>query len=184
MQTIKIQQQTLELWKDIKNWEGIYRISNMGRVKSLTTNTIRTHNINNSGYCCVTLKCKGKKTQTVTIHRLVAQHFLPNPYNKSDVNHIDENKMNNKVDNLEWLSHKENCQYGNRNKLVGEKLKGRTGEQSCRSIRVYCIELDMIFPNSRIASEYVGIVGGSHITACCRGNRKTAGGYHWRYAKD
>ena len=102
----------IEEWKDIKGYEGLYQVSNLGTVKS-KTGRIRKTTFTNSGYELVVLynNCKSKG---FTIHRLVAESFIPNPENKPQVNHIDEDKTNNMVSNLEWVTAKENVNHGTR----------------------------------------------------------------------
>jgi len=110
-----------EIWKDIKDYEGIYQVSNLGKVKSLdridSGGRFRPEKIlkqnNNKGYLKVTL-CKNKSVKYPNVHRLVALAFIPNPDNKLQVNHKDENKKNNCVDNLDWVTAKENANYGTR----------------------------------------------------------------------
>lgn len=114
-----------EIWKDINGYEGLYQVSNMGRVKSLKYNKSNNEKIlkagsSKRGYQLVIL-CKNAKKQTKTIHRLVACEFIPNPSNYTDVNHKDEDKRNNEISNLEWMSHKDNQNYGNRNKKCSER---------------------------------------------------------------
>jgi hypothetical protein len=102
----------MEIWKPIKNYEGLYEVSNLGRVKSLPKGkfsrksemilTLRKH-----PYKCVNL-CKDGKVSTKTVHRLVAEAFIANPYNKPVINHIDCNPSNNNVSNLEWVTELEN----------------------------------------------------------------------------
>ena len=121
------------------------------------------------GYLCVNLTVKSK-AKHCAIHRLVAEAYISNPENKTDINHIDENKEHNYISNLEWISHKDNCNHGTRNKRIAEK----------KSIPTYCEELDKVFPSAHEAGRQLGI-SNSHISDCCRGNRKTCGGYHWRY---
>lgn len=109
-----------EVWKDIKGYEGLYQISNLGRVKSLkrfNTNNANTKDrilkpsLDRKGYLHVVL-CKNNKRYNKTLHRLVAEAFIENPENKPQVNHIDEDKTNNRVSNLEWMTNKENRNHG------------------------------------------------------------------------
>lgn len=101
-----------EIWKDIKGYEGLYQISNFGKVKSLQRQKERilTPTDNGHGYLIVGLK-KGTKRNNYYVHRLVASSFIENPDNKKYVNHLDYDKANNKADNLEWCSQKENVHY-------------------------------------------------------------------------
>ena len=103
-----------ELWKDIKGYEGLYQVSNLGRVKRVTTSRILKGCKDKDGYLKVIL-CKNNIKSTKTVHRLVAQAFIPNTENKLEVNHIDEDKANNTVNNLEWSTRKENLNHGTRN---------------------------------------------------------------------
>lgn len=101
-----------ELWKDIKGYEGLYQVSNLGRVKSLPKNNrfsekILKHGIMKNGYCFVVL-VKGTKKTLHYLHRLVAEAFIPNPHNYKEINHRNEVKTENFVENLEWCSHKHN----------------------------------------------------------------------------
>lgn len=116
-----------EFWKDIKGYEGFYQVSNLGRVKSLAKyqkgnggsifwrkETILKPANSGRGYLMVVL-IKNKKRKSYILHRLVADAFIPNPYNLPQVNHKDENKTNNVVSNLEWCDNKYNSNYGTRN---------------------------------------------------------------------
>lgn len=102
-----------EVWKDISGWNGFYQISTHGRVKSLKRGKeiILTPSKNSSGYLTVSLSIEGK-TFTKVVHRLVAIAFIPNPENKGDVNHIDEDKTNNHLENINWMTRKENLMWG------------------------------------------------------------------------
>lgn len=109
-----------EIWKSIEGFEGLYEVSNMGRVKALDryvmnngglqhkAERILRQNIQKSGYCMVIL-CKDGKTYPKKVHRLVAMVFIPNPDNKPVVDHLDANPMNNRADNLRWATVKENA---------------------------------------------------------------------------
>lgn len=100
------------IWKDVQGYEGLYMVSNDGRVKSITRYKKELKpSIGSSGYYYVQLWHDGK-CKCRNIHRLVAQAFCENPENKPFVNHLDENKLNNSATNLEWVTHKENCNYG------------------------------------------------------------------------
>jgi hypothetical protein len=122
----------MENWKDINGYEGLYQVSDMGRVKSQPKQwiggkgAIRNHDGKilqssfNGGYLQVVLQNNGIK-KTIKIHRLVAEAFLPNLENKLEVNHIDTNKSNNKLDNLEWNTRNENMKHASINKCFGER---------------------------------------------------------------
>ena len=132
-----------EIFKDIKGYEGLYKISNKGRVKALTAwsgnyykakyinkEKILTPTDNGKGYLIIGL-CKRGKRKNFYIHRLVAEAFIKNPNNLPQVNHIDYDKTNNNVNNLEWISQAENIKYSVVN-MRGKKHKSHTntGEQN------------------------------------------------------
>jgi hypothetical protein len=114
-----------EIWKDIAGYEGRYQVSNHGRIKSLerrcraksytrrVPEKIYAQTVDTYGYPIVMLHLDGKR-KTRTVHRLVAETFIPNPQNFKQVNHKDENKRNNHVDNLEWCDTQYNSAYGTR----------------------------------------------------------------------
>lgn len=104
----------IEEWKDIKDYEGLYQVSNLGRVKTLKGNTIRIGTPTHENYLRLKLYKNGKY-KNKNVHRLVAEAFIQNPDNKTQVNHIDEDKTNNVVSNLEWVTAKENLNHGTRN---------------------------------------------------------------------
>lgn len=113
-----------EIWEDIEGYEGLYQISNLGRVWSVKSNIYLKGGII-SGYLSVGL-CKDRHSTNFLIHRLVAKAFVPNPLNLPQVNHIDEDKFNNRADNLEWCTAKYNSNYGERNSKIGDKRRGHT----------------------------------------------------------
>lgn len=164
-----------EIWKDIAGYAGKYMVSSLGRVKSLNyRHTGREQMLepkdNSKGYLKVSLWKDGKE-DTRFVHRLVAIAFIPNPLNLHQVNHKDENKRNNCVDNLEWCDPKYNSNYGTRNKRFAEKL----------SKPILCVETGEIYSSSHDASRRTGLHQ-QHINECCTGKQKTTGGYHWKYA--
>ena len=119
----------MEIWKNIVGYEGKYQISNLGRVKSLKDRygyreRILKPSTNKRGYKKVVLVKVGEKRKTFLVHRLVAEAFIPNPNNYSEVNHKDENPSNNNVDNLEWCTRKYNINYGTAIERATEKKKG------------------------------------------------------------
>ena len=99
-----------KIWKPIIGYENLYKINNYGEVLSLRSNKILKPNNNGIGYFIVQL-CKNGERKNYLIHRLVAEHFLDNPNNLPEVNHKDEDKSNNFVNNLEWCKHKYNMNY-------------------------------------------------------------------------
>lgn len=178
----------MEIWKDIKWYKGLYQISNMGRVKSLERNVVRGRgglykieekilksDKNRDGYLFVHL-CKNGKRKHHLIHRLVAQAFIPNPHNLQQVNHRDENKTNNRVENLEWCDAKYNMNYGT---SIERIIK-------YNSIPILQFTLDGKFIRKwNSAKEVQKELGfnNSNIGNCCKGkNYKSVGGYVWMYS--
>ena len=161
----------MEEWKPIVGYEGLYEISNLGRVKSLNYRRTGKEEImkgrkNNCGYLQVHLYKNGK-AKWCSIHRLVAQAFIENPNNLPEVNHIDQDKTNNCVDNLEYCSRQYNIEYSQAKAVIGiNKVSG----------------LILEFSSSCEASRVTGI-NQSHITQCCKGRLNSAGNHIWFYAE-
>lgn len=175
-----------EEWRPIQGYEGLYEISNMGRVRSIdhyvkngrglriVSGRILKTTITCNGYEMLRL---GKNGKHKAVHRLVASAFIPNPCNLPDVNHKDENKSNNVVWNLEWCNHSYNALYGtcqdrlrqykNTPVLMIDKKNGKVLNR---------------FDSMKIAMEKTG-VNKVTISAVCRGIRKIGGGYIWKYAE-
>ena len=175
-----------ETWKAIAGYEGLYEVSDLGRVKSLNYNHTGKENIlkpfnNSKGYLRVRL-CKNGHENAIAVHRLVACAFLPNPNNLETINHKDEVKTNNTVGNLEWMSRKDNINYGTRNKRASEKNINNFGvSKAVQMIDKQTGELLATFPSIRGAEMVTGI-SRYGICLCCRAKQKSAGGFLWRYS--
>lgn len=161
-----------EIWKDVVGYEGLYQVSNMGRVRSFKRGKVRVlkPNTNKRGYLHVVLS-KNNSLKTLRIHRLVAQAFLPNPNNLPQVNHKDEDKTNNIVTNLEYCDAKYNSNYGTRNEKIS-KIILQIDKNSNVVIN--------IFPSTIAAEKQTGCKQ-QNICSCCKGKLKTTGGYKWKY---
>ena len=159
----------MEIWKDIKGYEGLYQVSNLGRVYGLTAHKLVKPHLNNKGYLKVDLYKSGKGRRFF-VHRLVAETYIPNPNNYPQVNHKDESKLNNCANNLEFCDGKYNINYGTGHERTTEKVRKA----------VFCIEMNRSFNSITEASEETGICIQS-ISMCCCGKYKTAGNLHWRF---
>ena len=190
-----------EEWRQIQGYEGLYEVSNLGRVKSLERydkmgRLIKEKTLNprkhKKGYLYVGLSKDGIQKK-YSIHRLVAIAFIPNPNNLPQVNHKDENKENNCLDNLEWCTNEYNCNYGNHGKNISKSLLGGTlSEQTrqrmseARSIKIVQLSLNgkliKIWNSLRETDKF----GYRHacISECCRGLRKTHKKFKWMYYND
>lgn len=163
---------TEEFWKDIKGYEGLYQVSNLGRVKSLKRGSERIlkPRVKSSGYIEVVLY-KNSKPKNIRVNRLVAQTFIPNPEDKPQVNHIDEDKTNNMVSNLEWVTAKENMNHGTRNERISKKIK---------VIDIANGEYNYYY-STRECGRKLGLNPPS-ITNCLKGRLRQTGGYMFEYA--
>lgn len=157
--------------KDIKGYEGLYAITEDGQVWSYRRNKyLKQQQARN--YLSIELH-KDNNRKNYFIHRLVAETYIPNPHNLPEVNHIDENKYNNCVDNLEWISHKDNMNHGTQKERASTKCKKR----------IRCIETDTVYNSTKEAAEALDIKA-PNITACLKGRQKTSGKYHWEYVEE
>lgn len=177
--------------KDIKGYEGLYAITEDGQIWSYKSKKFLIPNYDANGYLKINL-FKDRKNKSCTIHRLVAETYIPNPNNLSQVNHKDENKTNNHINNLEWCDAKYNMNYGTRTQRASETNRGqKRSEETKKNISearknkgnkpVKCIETDIVYISTVSANRETGI-DNSCISKCCKGQRKTAGSYHWQYA--
>ena len=195
-----------ETWKDVVGFEGYYKVSNNGKVKSVDRyvdgklNSKRfqkgkpmTIQKSKKGYCVIVLH-KNNQYYQKQVHRLVAESFIENTYNKEQVNHLDMNKDNNRADNLEWCTNLENMRHSysngnhggfNENKLIAVR-KNQLIAAKKREISVVQFDLKMNLINTFNSITEASILTkscASKISSCCRGNRKTCNGFIWKYKK-
>ena len=173
-----------EIYKDIEGFEGLYQVSNKGNVKSLVNNKgvareklLKLVNIGN-GYLRVIL-CKDKTRKRFFVHRLVANAFLPNPTNLPCVNHIDECSTNNFVTNLEWCTHKYNCNFGTRNERMSKSK--RNDHNKSKKVYQYSKEGELIAVWKSTNEAGRNGYNFGNVASCCRGKRKSYKGYIWSY---
>ena len=196
-----------EIWKDIQGYEGKYQVSNLGRVRSLDRkigNYFRRGKVlkacaDRNGYLLVNLYNKYSIREARLIHRLVANAFILNRKNKLEVNHIDGNKHNNAMENLEWCTSSENKKHAIQTGLKQRRFKGQFGkgkknwmyqrrgkDNPCSKVVIqYNKKMDRIaeYGSTCEAERKTGICS-KNIAKCCRKEAKTAGGYIWRYKEE
>ena len=200
-----------EEWKKIAEFPN-YSVSNMGRVRNDRKNTLMGNSYDSKGYYRVALS-KNNKRHARRVHRLVAMAFIPNPQNKEQVNHLDGNKTNNVVSNLEWCTNQENQDHyweyldnGNRSKKISKRVKEAykknpnlsvqkriafqknkakiiEGTKLKLSKKIIRVEDGKIYNSISDASTELNISDGN-IIAVCKGKRRAAGGYHWKYYEE
>lgn len=164
-----------EIWKNIEGYEGIYEISNYGRIKNVKRGSLVQHCLNKVGYAVVKLPKEGKRVHH-KLHRLIANAFLPNPNNYPVINHKDEVKANNNLSNLEWCTHQYNNTY---NQIHYRRNKSHRTS-------VIKMSIDGVFIESYNSVNEAGASNNIHpssISNCLRGRDKTAAGFRWKYKK-
>lgn len=166
-----------EIWKDIEGYEGLYQVSNLGNVKSLKRKGRLEERLlsqvkDKDGYLAVQLYKLGEGKRT-SVHRLVANAFLPNPDNLPQVNHKDETPSHNNVDNLEWCTQKYNNIYGTRIQRITDKLK--------KTVYQYTLDNQLVKVWKSVMECERNGYSHRHISKCCLGKSNTHKGYIWRY---
>lgn len=195
----------MEHWKDIKGYEGLYQVSDLGNFRSVDriSHGRRLKGLNRkvtvnkrTGYCYASL-CKDGIVKNCLVHRLVAEAFIDNPENKATVNHINENKQDNRAVNLEWMSLNENLHYGShfenakKNRIIpygkDHPFYGKLGNQAAthKGRVIATCKNDpnntIIFDTAADAARALKISSGG-ICEALNGKAKTCGGYYWRRA--
>lgn len=165
-------------WKKIDGFDN-YSVSDTGLVRNDTTGRVLTVFNGSTGYKIVHLR-KGGKMKNFKLHRLIASAFISNPQNLKCVNHINGNKQDNRIENLEWCTHSQNNAHSYR-------TLGRSSYNAIKAMTeakfkpVLCVETNRAYKSVKNAAEETGALRGN-ISLCLTGKRVTAGGYHWRYA--
>lgn len=182
----------IEIWRDIKDYEGLYQVSNFGRVRNSRTGRLLKQHSNNKGYLQVRLY-KNSIIKTFLVHRLVAMAFPDlvdwteeakgKPFEELQVNHKDEfDKANNRIDNLEWCTNDYNTHYGTYYERISNSLTNNT--KKSKPVLQYTLDGRFIaeYPSAREAERQTGIFQNG-ISRCCLGYKKYShsGGYIWKY---
>ncbi len=166
----------MEMWTSVNGFP-LYMVSSMGRIRSLRNGRILKGGLDSDGYRTVLLYPETGKRKNVRWHRLVAEHFIPNPENKPQVNHKDGNKDNNQVDNLEWVTAQENVRHSHDTGLSDFSFNNKP----VAKIDVRTGEVLKVYPSIKatVADGYLR----NNVGACCRGDygRITHKGFRWEF---
>lgn len=171
-------------WKPVVGYEGQYEVNNLGEVRSFPNRKHKRIQIlkptpDIKGYLQIGLG-SAKNRKTIRIHRLVAEAFIPNPDGFPCVNHKDEDKTNNRVDNLEWCTSLYNTRYGTG---IERASKTKTNGKQSKPVLQYTLDGEFVreYPSTREINRVFGFRVNVHVIACCKGRRHTSHGYVWKY---
>lgn len=182
----------MEIWKSIIGFETKYMVSSIGRVKSIRTfecengfkytvdKKILSANNNGRGYLQISLKNEDNIRKTIKIHRLVAIAFIPNTLNKPEVNHINGNKLDNRMENLEWVTTHENCKHREKNGLGNVSVANNSRKRKVAKIDKDTDEIIHIYDSAKDAERIHGYRS-KNISQVALGEKKTHHSFKWKY---
>ena len=185
-----------EVWKDVEGFEGLYQVSNLGRLKSYKkdgSGHIYKLTNKNGDYFRVVLYGTDGKRKSYGLHRLIAGAFIENPFGYKEINHIDSNKQNNRIENLEWCSREYNAEHArkhNPNMLDG--MIWHNKHVRAKPVYQFTKKMEFVrqYPSAAEASRETGVCSrnilqvASHACFKVGHERKTAGGYIWRFEEE
>lgn len=162
--------------KPIFGYEGLYEVTNTGQVYSVRSNRYLSQKKRSDGYMEVNL-WRDNTSRSFLVHRLVAEAFIPMVSGLEQINHKDEIRSNNNANNLEWCNAKYNSNYGNNRKrgIYTRRLR----HSNCKKVK--CVETGIVYESIQTATSKTG-VHNTNISRVLKGERNTAGGFHWEYA--
>lgn len=179
-----------EIWTPVIEFEELYEVSNLGRIRNKKTKKIKKQRLGNIDYKTVALSKKGK-TYIKTVHRLVLNSFVGTNDKSLTVNHKDHNKLNNNLDNLEYMTHEENIQDAWKSGIYDSRVKKQkenmiNNKIRSRAVNQYDLDNNFIKRWDSIidACDYYGWGRNGHISDCCNGKSKQSHGYIWKYEKE
>lgn len=170
------------MWKDILGYEGLYKVSDSGDVYNIKSKRKLKLTVSDAGYHKVNLRNNGS-VKTHLVHRLVALSFIPNPKEKPQVNHIDEDSLNNSLSNLEWCTPKENCNHGTRleriRNLIDYEVVAKKNSKPIIQMNMQG-QIVMRWDSITACKNKLGY-DKSNIVKVLKGKAKTSYGYKWTY---